>query len=788
MTDTDVTGQTNQRAPYGWAALVFVLVLLGYTLTLAPTVTFWDAGEFIAASWTLGIPHPPGTPLFVLLGHVWAKLLPVGEVAFRLNLMSAVFSAAAAAAFFLATHFTIARLTADLGQDAARRYSLTGALAASLIAAFTFTNWQNSIETEVYAVGTATIGLICWCCYLWRRDRGDVRGARWLVLIVYLGGISMGNHLLALLVGPAVMAFMAATLLQDPHHDPIERRHEWAHLAVIAGVWALLIGTGLGSTTLTLVGVACFLAAAVFAATAHALPFALTTLFIAAVGMTTYLFLYIRAGQQPILNEADPSTWQALLDVIRRAQYPPRTPFDDPTVLSGPGNPGRSLTIMKLQLMNYFQYFSWQWGRAVDSGLLRAIPVVFFTLLGFRGIAAQWKADRPSFWLYLVLWLATGIGLMGYMNFRPGHSIGFDEFPAAADHEVRERDYFFVVSFMVWGLWAGMGLTSLAVAVREKAARLSPLLPAALIAVALVPVATNGAAATRRHGPDTYLAADVAYNLLNSVPPYGILFTYGDNDTFPLWWAQEVEGIRRDVTVVCIALSQTEWYVRQLRDNPVRPFDPANAPEIWRDHQGPVPDWPTHSLTDAEILAAQVPSLVERPLPLRLGPVQVTLPARSALYLADVAALRIIQENLGRRPIAWSVTAGTRYYGLDRYMIQQGLAQRVLTAPPDTTDPAVFPASLTGTTLDLATTERLAWETYRYAGLLEERSRAPDNTNRSFAATLSLPFTQMAYAYESRNDYERAISNLERAARLSPNPAVAAALQQMIFQGPPQAE
>ena len=109
--------------------------------------------------------------------------------------------------------------------------------------------------------------------------------------------------------------------------------------------------------------------------------------------------------------------------------------------------------------------------------------------------------------------------------------------------------------------------------------------------VALVPVALNWSKASRRHGPDARLAADFAYDLLNSAPPYGILFTYGDNDTFPLWWAQEVAGIRQDVTVVCLALANTDWYMRQLRDNPVRPVDPAQIPKLWRDSIPPAPTW-----------------------------------------------------------------------------------------------------------------------------------------------------------------------------------------------------
>ena len=138
------------------------LVLTGYVITLAPTVTFWDAGEFIAAAKTLGIPHPPGTPLFTLIAHVWGTLVPVGEYAVRLNLLSALLTAAGAGCFFLVVHESLAQA----GDESAggRLLRIGGSFAATLIAAFTFTVWQNSNETEVYAIATFTIAAICWAC------------------------------------------------------------------------------------------------------------------------------------------------------------------------------------------------------------------------------------------------------------------------------------------------------------------------------------------------------------------------------------------------------------------------------------------------------------------------------------------------------------------------------------------------------------------------------------------------------------------------------------------------
>ena len=763
--------------------MLFALVLTGYVLTLAPTVTFWDAGELIASIHNLGIPHPPGTPLFVLLGHVWAAHFPIGEYAWRTNLMSATFSAAAAAFFFLVAHETLRRGTTDLEPDTRRLVALGGGMAAGLFAAFSFTQWQNSNETEVYTVATFTIGLICWLCLRWRAARGTEQSLRLVLLIVYLAGISMGNHLLALLVGPAVVMFLMATIHATPAATERERRQEWATVAVVAGLWALLIGTGLGSTPLILLGGLCFVVAAAFAATAGMLPFAVLALGLAAIGVTTYLFLYIRAGQSPIPNEADPSTWDALLAVIRRAQYPIRTPLDDPTIPHGPANPGRNLTIIGLQIQNYLQYFNWQWARglarggdAVVNGQLAGAVLV--TVLGLRGLFAQRRADRAGWWLLFTLFLVTGLGLVAYMNFKPGASLGYKIFPGASQHEVRERDYFFVVSFLVWGVWAGIGLATV---VKEGLTRVTrPALRAAvplLFLLACVPAAANFSAASRRHGADARLAADFAYDLLNSVPPYGVLFTFGDNDTFPLWWAQEVAGIRQDVTVVCLALANTSWYARQMRDNPVRPFDEAAAPAIWQGRNPVRPDWPTSPMTDEEIEAAY-PRQLDRPVTVTFGPYRRTYQAGTVFYTADFVTARIIQQNLGRRPVAWSVTTGRNFLSLDPYLVQQGLVLELQTSPPDSLAITIDRQRLAGALLDVPITERLVWETYRYGSLRTRPTGDLEVTSRSFASTLALPPTQLAYAYQLVGDEPQMVRNLELAFALSPNPALASALSQ----------
>jgi hypothetical protein len=296
--------------------------------------------------------------------------------------------------------------------------------------------------------------------------------------------------------------------------------------------------------------------------------------------------------------------------------------------------------------------------------------------------------------------------------------------------------------------------------------------------VALIPFALNYGQAGRRHGPDARLAGDFAYDMLNSVPPYGVLFTYGDNDTFPLWWAQEVEGIRRDVTVVCLALAQTEWYMRQLRDNPIRAFDEASAPPVWKGLNPVAPDWPLHTMTDQEIAQA-IPQILPKDITLPVGPHTTTLAANTILYANDFLVLRVIQQNFGRRPLVWGLTATGNSFGLDRFLVQRGLGINIVPVTVDSTDSRYDFRRMMGAPLELPMTERLLMETYRYARLLEGPRRELESTASGIASTLGLPFTQMAYAMEQRGDTAKTILFLERAALLSGNPAVAAALEEL---------
>jgi transmembrane protein TMEM260 (protein O-mannosyltransferase) len=743
-------------------------------ITLAPTVTLWDAGEFITAAKVLGVPHPPGTPLFVMLGHVWGEILPLGGYAWRLNLMSACFSAAGAGCLFLVAHRLLSGEVPWL--------RMGGAAAAALFSAFSFTNWQNSNETEVYTVATFSIAAICWLCLRWRDVRGTPEAPHLQLLIVYVAALSIGNHLLALLVGPAVSLFIVHTLRAQPAADPAEQRMEWAEWSALTALWIVLIAVGLGSTPLLVVGGVLVLAALVACVLQGSVAFPLLAIGVAAIGISTYAFLYIRSGLQPLLDEANPENWTNLLAVIRREQFGSRGLLDNPTVLPGPDNPGRTLTMFGYQFVNYFQYCSWQWGGGRTLPLpATAVLVLVFTLLGVLGFDSARQRDVGIAQLLLALWLITGVGLVLYMNFKPGFSLFWDRFTTMDQHEVRERDYFFVGSFQMWGVFAGIGLAR----VLRLVARDRPPPRWALVlgvAFTLVPFATNFTGASRRHGPDAYAARDFAYNLLQSVEPYGVLFGFGDNDTFPVWYLQEVEGIRQDVTQINLSLANLDWYVEQLAYRPTRPFNPQVAPRIYWNLAPPEPPTgPALPLTPADIAGMQ-------PLPIRedgvfhLGPLE--LPIRKGMFLrtADQVILYTLATYLPKnRPVTFGVSSGRgSWLGLDPHLVFRGLVFKVVPRADTTRS---WLSGVQGTMVDSATTRRLVDSVFEYGKFFVVDSLVLEPAAQQVARSFSIPFIELGNAAALRGDARETAARFRRAHHLNPTPALEELIRRIETEG-----
>jgi hypothetical protein len=273
------------------------------------------------------------------------------------------------------------------------------------------------------------------------------------------------------------------------------------------------------------------------------------------------------------------------------------------------------------------------------------------------------------------------------MNFKlgwtQGQRLGVDNFDF---REVRDRDYFYLFSFSAWGVWAGIGLTSIW---RELAAGVAPLIRApdsgarrALLAaapvllVAFVPLATNHDDASRRGETFT---REWARDLLNSVEPYGVLITNGDNDTFPLWYAQDVEGIRQDVTVAVTSLLNTDWYVRQILRRPLYAYDESAGPAIYRG-MAPVKPGPPLSMTIAESDAIPPFVQVHQPQIFRKDSLVARIEP-GYLTRDQLLILRFIADSFPHRPLYFATPAIAGPLGLSPYVVAQGLAYKVMPRP-----------------------------------------------------------------------------------------------------------
>jgi Protein O-mannosyl-transferase TMEM260-like len=665
-----------KRPPYAWAALVAGAVLAIYVATLAPTVQFWDAAEYMTAAHALGIPHPPGNPLFVILAHVWGLLPLAADYGARLNLFAAVTSAASAGLWFLLAERWLEPIVPTPG---VRRLL---AAAGALIGATAFTVWNQSVVNEkVYTLSLFSIVLTLWLAVRWADQPEAERPDHLLVLIAYLLVLTSANHQMGLLAAPAIGLLVLRT---DPSALLRPR---------------FLIAVGL----------------------------------VAAVAATVYLYMPIRAPFDPYLNEGAPTTWPALHDVLTRAQ------FGKPPLTARQASLGA-------QLGMYLEYFGWQWGRDLGPGGQGALAALFGGL-GLLGAWRHWRAERRQALVMTTLLLTVTVALVFYLNFRYGYSWSPGR---TLDREVRERDYFFIVSFSAWGIWVAMGLAALmewfagALTARISSPTRRWRLALPLAAVALVPLALNRLSASR-HGET--LARDFGRDMLESVDPYAIIVTGGDNDTFPLWYAQEVEGVRRDVTVMVTSLGSLNWYLRQMEQRPVPTFDPGGAPAWYRGRAWPKPEtpWLGDLYRGPPRAADSLPpySLLEQPMTGRLGPITVHVdpaqtPRQGLLDRSDLAVLTIAKLNLGKRPIYFSSTVGDYpdRLGLGPYLVTEGMVRRLLTAPVAPSD-SIRPSQLQGRYVNVPRTTALGFEVYH--GTTAARSRPRGWVDRASQNSL-LPY------------------------------------------------
>ncbi|MBC8116951.1 MAG: DUF2723 domain-containing protein, partial [Candidatus Saccharimonas sp.] len=569
------------------------------------------------------------------------SVLPIApNVAMRVNILAALCSAVSASMWFLITERVLVSWLPEKWQR------ITGAALAALIGATSFTVWSQSVVNEkVYTVALVGVAVQAWLTVKWCDDPHGPKADRLLVLIAYLLGLGYANHMAGFLTAPAVGL---AVLIRKP-----QTVLRWKFL--LACVAALLLG------------------------------------------ITPFATQPIRAAYFPAINEGEPTgcrteitvactfskqTWSAFKYNFNREQY-------------GKPSVAERQAPFPAQIGMYWLYFKWQWLRDhhLENQRLQAVLASLFLVLGLFGGWVHWRRDKQSFWFFGPMMFTFTLLLIFYLNFKYGASQA-PELAESVAREVRDRDYFFLWSFSAWSVWAALGLVfiweSLAALIGSQTVKMgkdlltlpsrrSWMLASPVLLLAFIPFVGNWSASTRKDDTST---RDFAHDLLNSVEPYGVVVTVGDNDTFPLWYAQEVEGVRRDVVVANTSLLNTDWYTRQLIRQPVREYDAAKGPAIYRNQQWTKPTGPPVNMTMLE--ADSIPLYIEMREPQRFvaGTIEATIQPR-ILQRADIFVLRMIKDNPGRS-IYFSRTSGSygQELGLGPYLLTQGLARKLMTTIP----------------------------------------------------------------------------------------------------------
>jgi hypothetical protein len=678
---------------------VFLAALTTYVVTLSPTVVFWDAGEFCAASFFLQVPHPPGSPLFLLLARL-ASLVPIiADIAARMHLVSSIASALTCALLYLLTARLIVMWRGTPAALSDRILVYGSAVVGALSLTFSPTFWFNAVEAEVYNMSMLFISGILWIGMLWHERAESTRGDTYFLLIAYLVGLAAGVHFLALLVLFPVMMLYYFRLYEFSILSFV--KFGLTALAVFGLVYpgivnvlpSLLDGefAGTRSSVITFIPLLVIVAAllGVYESVRkknRLLNIALMSFLLIILGYSTYTTVYIRANAGTPMNQNDPSTLSRFVSYVNREIYGDE-PILDRRWSAEPINRVTAVKytsdfdfFWKYQFVHmYVRYIGWNYvgmeGDGKDAGVdwqkLYGIPL----FLGLLGAWVHWRKDPKMAAVMTAAFLVLGLALVFQRNFQ--------------EPQVRERDYFYLGSYLVFSLWIGIGTLGMADWISQKCrATAHPALAgygALALAFIFVPanmLRTNFHEANRKGNT---FAWDYSYNVLQTCEQDAILFTNGDNDTYPLWYLQDVEGIRRDVRVVSLTLMNIPNYVEQLKHT--QPYGAQPVPISASDDE-------IERLTRREFqprtIGLPVPKEVLRRFgvegnprisvdtisftmspTLEYGKVKVIRPQ-------DLMLLDIVSTTNWRRPIYFAMTIPTEsQIGLKDYMQLEGLAFRL---------------------------------------------------------------------------------------------------------------
>jgi len=692
------------------AVIIFFITFAIYFSTMAPTVSFWDTGEFIATSHILGVPHPPGSPLFLLIGKFFTLIPISSDIAFRFNIFSPIISALTVSLLFLICNQFINRVDT---KDEEKFFKMWSSLTASLTFAFTHSHWFNAVETEVYAFSGFMTALVVYLIMLWSKNIHKDNNIIYLIIIAYIIGLATGLHLLNLLTIPFIGLIIYFTL---GHLSKVNFLVTIAiSLAVFVGIQdGIIKGLPVLTNTIGLYGLLLsLLSLLVFSAYAIknnkiVASIFLTSIVLIIIGYSTYFSIFIRSGQDPNIDENNPETVEEAIKYLNRDQYGqmtilPRKFNSLPSKISIVGSPENGSTdfstsqnidyimyeipsqvsfLWNYQIKKmYIRYFLWQFAGKGDSddpfvtavganasedGVdWRQFGLPLALIMGLIGMVYHFRKNKYDAFSLMVLFLMTGLAIIFYLN---------QDSP-----QPRERDYSYVASFMTFSIWIGLGVYAfinfISDTFLEKSIKLKFSYFMISLFILFMPLRMLLANYEGHDRTGNYIAWDMAYNMLQTCEPNAILFTNGDNDTFPLWYLQEVEGIRKDVIVANLSLLNTPWYVEQLRERyPKNPFIKMSNSEI---EQLDFKRWETKTIS---INAPKDENNKDGKIEWELNPTYLGV----ALRTQDIMVLRIVNDNNWKRPVYFAVTVSpTSMLNLDNYLQMEGLAYRLVNNSKD---------------------------------------------------------------------------------------------------------
>jgi hypothetical protein len=742
-------------------------------MTVQPSVPFWDCGEFTAASTWQQVPHPPGAPLFLIIGRIFQIIIPFGDLGWRVNMVSVVATALTSWLLYIITVKAILNFRKNPVEDLADSLKVYGAaLVGALAYSFSDTVWFNGVESEVYAMSTLFTAVVVYLMMRWNEEADNPGNERFLLLIAYIVGLSTGVHLLAILT-----VFSIVLLVYFRKYEINKKSFMIMSLVALFVFWLIYkfiitwIPTMLSgdfplkneahehiiedSVVMTLFALG-IIGAAIYALyygivrKKPVLKLVSLSFLLILFGFLTYTQVLLRSNANPPMNENEPKNFKKMISYLGREQYgdqgnwPRRNDWNDENKMRiynsrdqhgdfiyGPWYPpetkrvqrkdgstipvpiwsnknlaGDLAYLWKYQIGHmYFRYFFWNYvGRSSDiqdakstfiesknheiinykTGYGDQFPVRFFALpliFGLIGLFYHFKRDPKMALVFLVMFLLMGVLAAIAQN--------------QQDPQPRERDYFYTGSFLVWCLWIGMGVYGLIDSfVKNKK---SAMANGAIFLISIIAVPVNMAVGgwnihTRANN---YLPFDYSYNILQSLEKDAILFTNGDNDTFPLWFMQDVEGVRRDVRIVNLSLGQTLWYVDQLKNR--EPWGAKKIPLSFSDESLRADELSTEALSYEIGEAKEIVIPVKKEIlakytdnkkVINSGQFRFTFTGTPigeedgkqiyVFYVNHQLIADILKNTKFERPVYYASTVGPDVFvGLRDYLRYEGLALRV---------------------------------------------------------------------------------------------------------------